>query len=65
MLRQDITKNTEQIAFKPINTPAQGEEFLLKPMNCPHITAKFTTPRRGATEICRLRLAEFGTVYQL
>jgi threonyl-tRNA synthetase len=50
-------------SFQPINTPAEGEEFLLKPMNCPHHCEIFKSKPRSYKEL-PLRLAEFGTVYR-
>ena len=50
-------------SFQPINTPHEGEEFLLKPMNCPHHCEIFNTRPRSYKEL-PLRLAEFGTVYR-
>jgi len=50
-------------SFQPINTPNKGEEFLLKPMNCPHHCEIFKTKPRSYKEL-PLRLAEFGTVYR-
>lgn len=50
-------------AFKPIKTPNENEEFLLKPMNCPHHCEMYKTRPRSYKEL-PLRLAEFGTVYR-
>lgn len=50
-------------SFQPISTPNEGEEFLLKPMNCPHHCEIFATKPRSYKEL-PLRLAEFGTVYR-
>ncbi len=50
-------------SFQPINTPAEGEEFLLKPMNCPHHCEIFKSRPRSYKDL-PLRLAEFGTVYR-
>jgi threonyl-tRNA synthetase len=50
-------------SFKPINTPADGEEFLLKPMNCPHHCEIFKSRPRSYKDL-PIRLAEFGTVYR-
>ena len=50
-------------SFQPIHTPNKGEEFLLKPMNCPHHCEIFKTKPRSYKEL-PLRLAEFGTVYR-
>jgi threonyl-tRNA synthetase len=50
-------------SFQPITTPEEGEEFLLKPMNCPHHCEIFRAKPRSYREL-PLRLAEFGTVYR-
>ena len=50
-------------SFKPIKTPVEGEEFLLKPMNCPHHCEIYKVKPRSYKEL-PLRLAEFGTVYR-
>ena len=50
-------------SFQPIQTPAEGEEFLLKPMNCPHHCEIYKT-RQYSYKDLPLRLAEFGTVYR-
>lgn len=50
-------------SFKPILTPDVGEEFLLKPMNCPHHCEIYKTKPRSYRDL-PLRLAEFGTVYR-
>ena len=50
-------------SFQPIHTPNEDEEFLLKPMNCPHHCEIFKTKPRSYKEM-PLRLAEFGTVYR-
>ncbi len=52
-----------QDSFQPINTPAEGEEFLLKPMNCPHHCEIYKSKPRSYRDL-PLRLAEFGTVYR-
>ncbi|MCU0339377.1 MAG: threonine--tRNA ligase [Spirosomaceae bacterium] len=52
-----------QDSFQPIHTPEEGEEFLLKPMNCPHHCEIFKSRPRSYREL-PLRLAEFGTVYR-
>jgi threonyl-tRNA synthetase len=52
-----------QDSFQPISTPTEGEEFLLKPMNCPHHCEIFNAKPRSYREL-PLRLAEFGTVYR-
>lgn len=50
-------------SFQPIQTPSEGEEFLLKPMNCPHHCEIYKTKPRSYRDL-PLRLAEFGTVYR-
>jgi threonyl-tRNA synthetase len=50
-------------SFKPIHTPAEGEEFLLKPMNCPHHCEIYKNKPRSYKDL-PIRLAEFGTVYR-
>ncbi|MFN3850003.1 MAG: threonine--tRNA ligase [Spirosomataceae bacterium] len=50
-------------SFQPIHTPEEGEEFLLKPMNCPHHCEIYRAKPRSYREL-PLRLAEFGTVYR-
>ncbi len=50
-------------SFQPINTPEEGEEFLLKPMNCPHHCEIYASRPRSYRDL-PLRLAEFGTVYR-
>lgn len=50
-------------SFQPINTPAEGEEFLLKPMNCPHHCEIFNTKPWSYKDLPK-RYAEFGTVYR-
>jgi threonyl-tRNA synthetase len=50
-------------SFQPIKTPAEGEEFFLKPMNCPHHCEIYKTSPRSYKDL-PLRLAEFGTVYR-
>lgn len=50
-------------SFRPITTPHEGEEFLLKPMNCPHHCEIYKSRPRSYKEL-PLRLAEFGTVYR-
>ncbi len=50
-------------SFQPINTPREGEEFLLKPMNCPHHCEIFGHRPRSYKEL-PLRIGEFGTVYR-
>jgi len=50
-------------SFQPIRTPDEDEEFLLKPMNCPHHCEIYRTKPRSYRDL-PLRLAEFGTVYR-
>ncbi len=50
-------------SFRPITTPQEGEEFLLKPMNCPHHCEIYKTKPRSYKDL-PLRFAEFGTVYR-
>lgn len=50
-------------SFQPIHTPEEGEEYLLKPMNCPHHCEIYKCFPRSYKEL-PLRLAEFGTVYR-
>ena len=50
-------------SFRPIKTPNEGEEFLLKPMNCPHHCEIYKFKPRSYKDL-PLRLAEFGTVYR-
>jgi threonyl-tRNA synthetase len=50
-------------SFQPIQTPAEGEEFLLKPMNCPHHCEIYKT-RQFSYKDLPIRMAEFGTVYR-
>ena len=50
-------------SFQPINTPAEGEEFLLKPMNCPHHCEIYKFKPKSYKDL-PVRLAEFGTVYR-
>jgi threonyl-tRNA synthetase len=50
-------------SFQPINTPDEGEQFLLKPMNCPHHCEIYKTKPRSYRDL-PIRLAEFGTVYR-
>jgi len=52
-----------QDSFQPITTPHEGEEFLLKPMNCPHHCEIYASEPRSYKDL-PLRLAEFGTVYR-
>ena len=50
-------------SFKPIKTPAEGEEFMLKPMNCPHHCEIYKNRPFSYRELPK-RYAEFGTVYR-
>ena len=50
-------------SFQPIHTPEEGEEYMLKPMNCPHHCEIYKSSPRSYREL-PLRLAEFGTVYR-
>ena len=50
-------------SFQPITTPHEGEEFLLKPMNCPHHCEIFKSSPRSYKDL-PVRFAEFGTVYR-
>ncbi|SHJ52236.1 threonine--tRNA ligase [Aquimarina spongiae] len=50
-------------SFQPINTPADGEEFLLKPMNCPHHCEIYKSEPWSYRDL-PIRYAEFGTVYR-
>ena len=50
-------------SFQPINTPAEGEEFLLKPMNCPHHCEIYNVKPHSYRDL-PIRFAEFGTVYR-
>lgn len=50
-------------SFQPIQTPEEGEEYLLKPMNCPHHCEVFANRPRSYKEL-PFRCAEFGTVYR-
>ena len=52
-----------QDSFQPIHTPEEGEEFLLKPMNCPHHCEIYRFQPRSYKDL-PLRFAEFGTVYR-
>jgi threonyl-tRNA synthetase len=52
-----------QDSFKPITTPHEGEEFLLKPMNCPHHCEIYKYKPRSYKDL-PIRYAEFGTVYR-
>jgi threonyl-tRNA synthetase len=51
-------------AFQPIKTPQEGEEFSLKPMNCPHHCEIYKTKPRSVIKTFRCVMAEFGTVYR-
>lgn len=50
-------------SFQPIHTPEEGEEFLLKPMNCPHHCEMYKSKPRSYKDL-PVRYAEFGTVYR-
>ncbi|HZH72646.1 MAG TPA: threonine--tRNA ligase [Mariniphaga sp.] len=50
-------------SFQPISTPAEGEEYLLKPMNCPHHCEIFKVKPHSYKDL-PIRMAEFGTVYR-
>ena len=50
-------------SFQPIHTPQEGEEYMLKPMNCPHHCEIYASSPRSYRDL-PLRLAEFGTVYR-
>ncbi len=50
-------------SFQPIHTPKEGEEFLLKPMNCPHHCEIYNSSQWSYKELPK-RFAEFGTVYR-
>ncbi len=50
-------------SFQPINTPKEGEEFLLKPMNCPHHCEIYNNKPYSYKDLPK-RIAEFGTVYR-
>ncbi|MDT3400937.1 threonine--tRNA ligase [Mucilaginibacter terrae] len=50
-------------SFQPIQTPQEGEEFFLKPMNCPHHCEIYKTKPRSYKDL-PVRFAEFGTVYR-
>jgi len=50
-------------SFRPISTPVPGEEFFLKPMNCPHHCEIYNSKPRSYKDL-PIRLAEFGTVYR-
>src|SRR5690606_17812932 len=50
-------------SFQPIHTPHEGEEFLLKPMNCPHHCEIYKSRPRSYKDL-PIRYAEFGTVYR-
>ena len=50
-------------SFQPIQTPEEGEEYLLKPMNCPHHCEVYANKPRSYKEL-PFRCAEFGTVYR-
>ena len=50
-------------SFQPISTPQEGEQFMLKPMNCPHHCEIYKTKPRSYKDL-PIRYAEFGTVYR-
>jgi threonyl-tRNA synthetase len=50
-------------SFRPISTPAEGEEFLLRPMNCPHHCEIYKSKPRSYKDL-PVRIAEFGAVYR-
>ena len=50
-------------SFRPITTPVPGEEFFLKPMNCPHHCEIYSSKPRSYKDL-PVRIAEFGTVYR-
>ena len=50
-------------SFRPITTPQEGEEYFLKPMNCPHHCEIYASKPRSYRDL-PLRFAEFGTVYR-
>lgn len=50
-------------SFQPIQTPSEGEEYLLKPMNCPHHCEVYKSRPRSYRDL-PVRFAEFGTVYR-
>lgn len=50
-------------SFRPITTPVPGEEFFLKPMNCPHHCEVYKSKQRSYKEL-PIRFSEFGTVYR-
>ncbi len=50
-------------SFQPIHTPQEGEEFLLKPMNCPHHCEIYRSKPHSYRDL-PIRMAEFGTVYR-
>ncbi|MCB9290282.1 MAG: threonine--tRNA ligase [Lewinellaceae bacterium] len=52
-----------QDSFRPISTPKEGEEFMLKPMNCPHHCEIYANRPHSYRDL-PLRIAEFGTVYR-
>ena len=55
----DVCKDS----FQPIHTPNEGEEYMLKPMNCPHHCEIYKFKPRSYKDL-PIRLAEFGTVYR-
>ena len=63
MLLRVIMKKYGADSFQPIKTPQEGEEFFLKPMNCPHHCEIYKTKPRSYKDL-PVRYAEFGTVYR-
>ncbi|MGC9332113.1 MAG: threonine--tRNA ligase [Bacteroidales bacterium] len=52
-----------EASFRPISTPQEGEEFMLKPMNCPHHVEMYKFKQYSYKDL-PVRMAEFGTVYR-
>ncbi len=52
-----------EASFRPVSTPVEGEEFMLKPMNCPHHCEIYKSSPRSYKDL-PVRYAEFGTVYR-
>ncbi|MDZ4822012.1 MAG: threonine--tRNA ligase [Flavobacteriales bacterium] len=50
-------------SFQPINTPQEGEQYMLKPMNCPHHCEIYKAEPKSYRDL-PIRMAEFGTVYR-
>ena len=63
MRLRDTTRKYGKDSFQPITTPHEGEEFLLKPMNCPHHCEIYKNKPHSYKEL-PIRYAEFGTVYR-